>query len=786
MTTYSKFRWLLAGGTAIGALMVGQAAFAQEAGATVKTDEGPAVSSQVGEVIVTAQKRSELVNKVPMSIAAVSGDQLRKAGITDTSQLERIVPGFIYQLSYFGTPVYGIRGVSFLSTSGTASPAVSVYVDQVPLPYSILTRGASLDVDRVEVLKGPQGTLFGENSTAGAINFIAAKPTQTFSAGTDVTYGRFNQLDVDGYVSGPITDTLSARLAVSSERRDDWQYSTTRNEGAGQQNLSEARLLLDWDPTSKIRFELNVNGWGDKSDNQAAQYEGFFPNRPAAKGGFLAAFTGLQNLPLTPNNAQAADWDPGFSLARDDRFFQTSLRADWDVSDNITITSLSSYISYNGSSPTDPDGTAFNDLTVDVLNKFYIFNQELRVAGNEGPLKWMLGGNYEHDTLDELAQQSNQATNNGLPFQPLHYTTYYLSNNQVVDTKAVFGSLDYTLPHNVTLQGSVRYTSQDRSFDGCNGGSGANAEAYDAVFAALSTALSGSPTTLGPGACTVLNAATFKPVTDVHASLNQDNVSWRVGANWDVTPHLLLYANATQGYKAGGFATIPLVITSQVRSVTQESDLEYESGVKSTLLDGTMQVNAAVFYADYRNKQIQGFVNAPIFGLLPALLNVPYSTIPGAELNVTWRPISPLTLTANATYIDPSVTKSFSTFDPFGATVNLKGEQLPEAPRLQVSTDAEYDFPIASNINGLVGASASYRSSTYAAFGENPQFLIPDYALLDLRAGIQSDNGHWRVEVFGKNVANTFYVTSIFHAIDTLNRYVGMPTTYGVSLHYKY
>jgi outer membrane receptor for ferric coprogen and ferric-rhodotorulic acid len=143
-------------------------------------------------------------------------------------------------------------------------------------------------------------------------------------------------------------------------------------------------------------------------------------------------------------------------------------------------------------------------------------------------------------------------------------------------------------------------------------------------------------------------------------------------------------------------------------------------------------------------------------------------------------------LTANATYIDPTVIKSYSGYDPFGVLLNFKGEELPNAPRLQASVDAEYDFPISSDIDGFVGGSASYRSSTHAAFGDNASFLIPAYGLLDLRAGVQTSNGHWRAELFGKNVTNAYYLTNIYHAIDTLNRFAGMPTTYGISLHYQY
>src|SRR5690606_21739340 len=181
-----------------------------------------------GEIIVTAQKRNERLIDVPMSITAASGDQLSKQGISDTAALTKLVPGFTYQQSNYGTPIFTIRGVGYIDYSVTAGPTVTAYIDQVPLPYSVMTRGATLDLERVEVLKGPQGTLFGQNSTGGAVNYIAAKPTDELRAGVDLGYGSYNEVIAGAFVSGPLTDTLRARLAVRSEYMDGWQKSLTR------------------------------------------------------------------------------------------------------------------------------------------------------------------------------------------------------------------------------------------------------------------------------------------------------------------------------------------------------------------------------------------------------------------------------------------------------------------------------------------------------------------------------------------------------------------------------
>ena len=194
------------------------------------TEESVAAEQQAGDIIVTAQKRSERLRDVPVSVTAVLGDQLVKMGISSPADLEKIAPGFTYRLSQNGTPVFSIRGIGYYSESFAVGPAVTVYTDQVPLPYGRMAAGATLDLERVEVLKGPQGTLFGQNSTGGAVNYIAAKPTDEFEGGVDATYGRFNQLELGGFISGPISETLKFRLAVKSEQRGEWQKSSTRDD----------------------------------------------------------------------------------------------------------------------------------------------------------------------------------------------------------------------------------------------------------------------------------------------------------------------------------------------------------------------------------------------------------------------------------------------------------------------------------------------------------------------------------------------------------------------------
>ena len=223
MKSRSQLR-LFVSGAAIAVAFHAPSAFAQSSAPGGAQPAAPSRASgdaprSVDEIIVTAQKRSELLRDVPLSVTAATGDQLAKQGITNTAGLERAVPGFTFVQSAYAAPIYTIRGIGTYDEAIAISPAVSVYMDQVPLPFSRMTEGAVLDLQRVEALKGPQGTLFGQNSTGGAVNYVAAKPTDAFAAGVELTYGRFNQIDGTAYVSGPISDQLRVRLSARRESR---------------------------------------------------------------------------------------------------------------------------------------------------------------------------------------------------------------------------------------------------------------------------------------------------------------------------------------------------------------------------------------------------------------------------------------------------------------------------------------------------------------------------------------------------------------------------------------
>lgn len=781
---HSRFTACLLGASAL-ALGLGRPASAQQVQAAAAPAGGTSnqPAAQLQEIVVTAQKRSEKVNDVPISIVTATGQDLIKRGITDPAQLEKLTPGFSYEKASYGTPVFTLRGVGLYDTSQGVTPAVAVYVDQIPLPFAPMTRGASLDVQRVEVLKGPQGTLFGENSTGGAMNYIAAKPTKDFTYGGVVDYGRFNAIDAEGYVSGSLTDNLRGRLAVRTEQQDAWQYSYTRGSQLGAKHYVAARTLLDWDPTSAVSFELSLDGWVDTSDTQAPQVRQFAfqsPNPATANPAAIAALTGY---PLPPNDPRAADWDPNREFRQDNRFYQAALHGQVQLSRDLTLNSLTAYSHYQTTSLTEGDGTAFTSFDAAPVALLTSIFQELRLSSGaaDDRIKWMVGGNYNHEIANE--DQNDPVGGTAEIVAGIPYDSAESENHQKVDTWGVFGSGDIRLTDELTFQGSTRYTQESRDFVGClrDGGDGSLALAMNALMQILS----GRPGTAAPGGCVTFDTD-FHAVL-VHKTLNEDNVSWRGSLNWKPNRDLLTYVSISRGYKAGNFSTLPGLTPDQFDPLTQESVLDYEAGTKASLLHHRLQLNGAVFYYDYTNKQLLGMIQNPIFGTLPGAVSVPKSRILGWELEANWLPIEGLQVNAGVSYVNSKIEQDPALpIDPYGVERSFVGEQFPYTPMWQSDIDAEYRFPLNDRLHGFFGGNLNYRSHSYAQFGEDQLFLLDDRTLLDLRAGIDNGASGWRVQIFGHNVTNQKYYTQTARLTDTVISWTGMPVTYGIQLSYRH
>lgn len=777
----------------------------------------------IEEIVVTAQKRSESINDVGMSIEASTGEQLQDLGITDAFDLYKVVSGFSSNVNYAGTAIYTIRGVGFQENSLATSPTVSVYLDEAPLQFSPMTRGASLDVQRVEALKGPQGTLFGQNATGGAINFIANKPTEEFEAGINMSYGKFGALDVDGFVSGPISDAWGYRVALRSQTSDDWQKSYVDDQEAGSRDEFAYRVSLAYDDDDRMRLLLTLSGFTNQSDTLRPQLAGKISQNPI--NGITPEFAAV---PLAPREADAAAWSPCansnggtpedpntrrwdrgcFPLESDDEFVSAQIRVDYDLTDNLLLTSLTSYNDFdqNGTGM-DGDGAALQVYEQSHAGFMETFFQEVRLTGSFEGGTWVAGFNYEDmETFDEYMHSYGHSS--VVPvFGFIDYGPVTPTSAQDVTTWAAFANVEYSVTESVVLQAGIRYTDQERDFNGCtyDGGDGTWA-----LTSALIQPFLGStdPLQVQPGECSTTGPApNFNPDPDGHElSLNEDNVSWRVGANWSANEDTLLYANVSKAFKNGQFPTLAGSAYVQLQPVVQEELLAYEIGVKSTLADGSLQLNGAIFYYDYTDKQLLGALEDPIFGSLPALVNVPESHVVGAEVVMTWKPVAGLTISPSISYADTEVDGTFRNFDAFfggtnSGTKDFSGQDFPQAPELQANLAVSYSWAVVDDWTAFIGANVNYQEATSSFFVDeckepgmpctrldagqisgDTTLPVPSRTLLDVRAGVENNN--WRISLWGRNLTDEYYWTRHSKVNDTILKMTAMPRTYGITASY--
>jgi iron complex outermembrane receptor protein len=806
--------------------------------------EGGPVSANSGaaDIIVTANKREQNLNSVGLTITAASGAQLATRGISGPADLTKLVPGFTYTQSLYSTPVFTLRGIGLYDATFGAAPSVSVYTDQVPRNVPVMSDALDLDIERVEVLKGPQGTLFGQSSTGGAINYILAKPTKEFHAGMGVSYERFGRGEMSGFASGPITDFIQARVAIKAITGGAWQRSLSRpDDKNGKTRKFEGRATVDIEPTSNIKIELTGTGVLDNSDPLAPQYAGtnldYYPNAAAAAGnpyaiidparyaaltdptspGYDASLAARQATEVarlngtdpakaagaaallgTPisNNARDAEWTPGFLTHSRNSYYQFAGHVDWALSDDLKLTSISALAKQKLNYNQDLDGTTAQVVDVNLFGFVKSFNQEVRLAYDSDRFHGIVGATYDNvrTSQNNYFRLGDYSANSDLILLTLNN---YTSKQQ---SYGIFANGEYKLTSNFTIQGGVRYTDNRQKATYCY-----NDPAIDAGQGAATlfgSALNSVPIHINPGQCfpttgSLLTGNAVSTLTPVSAKLNENNVSFRVGANYKFDGGTLLYATVSQGYKAGIFSAIGASSASQYTPAKQEKVIAYEAGFKAPLFDHKLQINGAGFYYDYSNKQVRGREQDVIFGLLEKMLNIPKSYIWGVEGEIVARPVRGITLSLSGTYLNSKVTSNYSTtpdgaavYNAQGYTGNFKGSELPYTPKFSGTADAQYDFPIGDGLKAFVGGTVTYQGKENTTFHTATliadDFNIRGYALVDARVGVTDADGHWRVSAYGRNLTNKVYTTAVSTYLDTLIRYRGKPAVYGVSASYNF
>jgi iron complex outermembrane receptor protein len=784
----------------------------------------PAATSGRDVIIVTAQRREESVDDIPMAIQAFSGDDLERLGISDVRELSAVAPSFTVSQSYQGVPIYTLRGIGFNTINISSTSTVGSYVDEVAYAYPFMLNGPMYDLQRVEVLKGPQGTLYGRNTTAGLVDFITNRPTDEFEASVTAEVGNYATHNYAGYISGPLSDTLRARFAFRADNSDEgWQESNSRDAQLGDVHRYAGRLLVDWTPTDQLSFEASLSGWVNESDTIAAQGIGFTPNTNPGTGSFGPFNT--PGLPAyiaanAPTSGSDADWGlanqrgvdigigaglPG-DLKEDTTFWAASLEATYEISDTLRLVSLTGYQDLDRNALSDWSGSPFEILVQRLEGKIQSFSEEIRLEGETENVQWLVGAYYGDDELQDnnrtlLGQNANVAAirfNGNLllptPFNSAGYTALQMSQafrtyrdlaDMTATTTSVFANADWELSDALSLTTGVRFTEDEHSYVGCSADfNGSMLPNVNVVNRYLITLIYGvTPTQIAANACN-----TYDPVTNsfrqLSHTLKEDNVAWRLALNWQATKDTLLFASVSEGAKAGNTPVNASNVSFQQDPARQETLLAYEIGAKTALTED-FQLNASAFFYDYTDKQLSVYFADPIYTALARLQNVPESEASGVEADLTWFASDNLTFTASATWLDTKVINYQGT-SAAGLPKLYDGVSFPYSPELQVAGTVVYDTPISDTLGLQIALNGRWQDDSAADLGDSPTYVIDAYGLVNASVGIHDLNGAWSASLWARNLTDEYYWTSVASNANVVVRFPGQPLTWGASFTYNF
>ncbi|WP_176482762.1 TonB-dependent receptor [Sphingobium sp. D43FB] len=804
-------------------------------------------SGGIAEIVVTAQKRAENVQDVPIAISAFTAESLQERAVGSVSQLSAIAPNVNLDA---GTPFSGstavlaayIRGIGSDDFAFNIDPGVGIYLDGVYLARTVGANQDLLDVERVEILKGPQGTLFGRNTIGGAISIVTADPGDAFKAKGDVTLGSYKLFQVRGSVTVPITDGLSSAFTFGIKSRDGFlkrlpypdqranntpsfdAFSAAGYDSAAKEGENDnwnLRGKLRWNNGGAVRATFSGDYSKDKgtSANKLIGTTEFVPGNfagttnlpgtafdPTGTTGFL--FAGLYNFCIGSTGAQIAarnaqalcgvagtqfnpqfqlasvasanvdgnpandrlPWDGRYLIDNPDRSYASgnsysnleswglSSIVDFDLADNLALKSITAYRELHWNAGLDADGSPLNFVQLSFTMNQWQFSQELQLLGNalDEKLNYVLGAYYFKEAGD------------------LHdYVTFAEGLVQVdgpneLATKnyAFFGQIDYRPIDLIGITIGGRYTNERKRFEGGQQElNGFNyklfgcADANGNVFPGGAFPLAPIPCQAGLGYPDPNN-----PVRVYTPGVNRkkfSDFSPKVGVQLHPTDDVMLYGSWSKGYKTGGWTTR---LTNPQGNVApdfnEEKATTWEAGIKSTLLDRHLQLNAAVFSTKYRDIQLNIQV-----GTSPTIANAGDARIRGFELEMVAAPVDGLTINGAVGYIDAQYTSvSAGAAAVGGANAfqagTLVGETLPKTPKWKVNLSPRYEAKLGNGASLVMLADWTYTSS---AWNDTQRTLLLKRVSTDIvNASIsyREPDGKWSVTAGGTNLTDKRFLTS--------------------------
>ena len=764
MTRSIKFR-AMSSAFALSVALVSPAA-AQDAEVATQQEVPATAAEDNGEIIVTAQKRSERLLDIPLAVTAVSGDTLTDRQITDTNSLVQAIPSLSYQQGANPTNTsFRIRGIgTSLFGQGTES-SVSTVVDGVVAVRQAQGFSDLADIERVEVLRGPQGTLFGKNASAGVISVTTARPTRDFTASADFTIAQHDEYRARGTVSGPLSQTLRAR--VTGYYND--VRGITRNIGTKRWvNGSRGwgvRGKLEWDATDNLNLLLSAEY--RKTDADCCGSTMVSIVNPA-----------LQTLvgPIKASRENRTVNEDSDTYANTSQ--QTySLQADWDLG-QATVTSITAFQKYHldVNQPIDRinapvpvfagAGAAYawwnqNHGVADIQG----LSQELRIANNgSSDFNYVAGVFYMHSYIVRPFDRRRARCTAGTLGQPCATANiiYQSSASEIQlsqDSIAAFGQFDYNIVGGLKIIGGLR-VQYEKGFN--RGFRIAPIQTGDVIFPA-------------------------NPPVSGQFRAHDTAVTGKAGLQYEFGRNAQVYGTYTRGYKGLGYEMEISADLGNQKALEPEHVNAYEIGFKGRTSDGSFTLSAAAFLADYTNLQVQANRSDPATGVVQFVsTNAGQSQTKGFEIEATLRPTDGFTVNAAVTYAKSTIdidglncplqlqaaapvmsgTPVNICYRPaVGATPqqNLRGKPLAASPKWRISVSPRYETEISSNLAAFGQFSVNFTSAQQFAVEQDPLLVQPAYALVDASIGLKTIDDRYSLTLFVKNLFDENYLTSIGH-----------------------
>jgi len=705
-------------------------------------------------VTVTAQHREETLQEVPVSVSAVQGSNLTADGQLNLRDITTFIPNVSAKNPDGDSrPRWYIRGLGTGDTGAATVFPVGIYADDVYLNAPIAGSGPLFDLERIEVLRGPQGTLYGKNTTAGAVNIISKKPTFDTDGFATLGVGSKNERILSGAIGGTLVDEkLAARISLYSEERDGFQKNLFDDSTYGDVNKKAVRLQFlaklnpDLDALLKIHSR-EFKGDGSNGTLPIGRYYNVGYQRPSGR-----------DVDQNVDDDSKLDHDG------------TSLTLNWHLGD-YTLTSISAYDYIRGQSTSDADYTPYEVNGTGISdNKYTQYSQELRLASpQQETLRWLAGAHYFHEDLDSSAVRivAPGPTPNGTGSNQIGGSTDFRNLNYThkTDSYALFGNLTYDFTDNFSLTGGLRWTQEKKDID-------------------LNLTQLTRATATGP----------LIPLAGTGTNGNrQEGKTWEAWT-YDLTPEYRINDNVrvffryAHGFRSGGFNTGLSTSLAQLTTVNPEQLDAYEIGLKSEWFNRRLTANANVFYYDYSDIQVNLLtVNNGV--LTTALTNGAKGKVKGAELELEGQPTDYLHLRAAVSFLDTEYT-DFKNINPSTGAItgDYSGNSFVRSPRNVVSLGGDYTFPLEIGGKLVAGADVSYRDKEYflADRQSSADSLLsqPHYTLANSRLTWYSPNEKLSVTGFVNNITDRRYQVH-GRPNGTTGQYVityGDPRTVGLSV----